>query len=895
MPVSQLPQAPYRQDRKIFPTPIIGDVLFSEVRDCNRGNPFPEYGTPHPNPARWPDHKLVYVKPVDIERNEIFEFFYAAERENQDLYNFAFGNRVVGNREFRTVTRTYVTLRENFKPVDIEFGTPMPDIPDGKFDGVSYVFYDKEQQNTQQEELNALFVIEAHSYVEAAVLDEQLSLSVEKQDPLPPKFRVLSPTTTTEELAEGEVTTPTLTGDQLAAAEDQINTNLKRKRTTSRSSAENIGSLSGKQVTNVLQVADVVESIVPDGTTITTTALTVDGSVEPLGNGQSLQRVITAPELFTAKSYSTQRPDPVPEKFRVLAPTKNTEETVEGTAEMPTLVTGEFQAAEQQVNVHVKRKSSTKRDVTILPKSITQKVTTGEKQVATITDTLQNGDTTEAPSATKDIQSDALGDGTYVVRKVEVPELFNNRSVSVERPEVIPEKFIADSLTRTYIGNVGVSNPDQLDGVIGDITLDENDLAIRRQKVNNFVYTEQKTIRNNSTTPTLEGSQTYVNGTIAIIKEEILSKEKGDDLKADSGFYVEQSKVTPLGGGKYLKETVEVDSYPELLSGEVDPIIQKFSLTKQTFITAEEARDQLLAESSIKSDPVTKIQSINGDRALKLEEFPPDGIDKFFTTTRTTVSLTIPPELKSIKVIWDEDKSDGYYEEQEEGTGESVDEGTISFSASGNISGSASATPVLDVELVSVWASDVPATNYFFFTKEIENLTKALNTVARIVHYENNPVDIPFVESFWTWPYFKPKTFTITSIGKSLTATLRSSVSRSLSKSVDREAESRGQGRGETGAVDTRVDVIKIGPCLCEGIDIIGDVEKKVTAEVSGTYSVKYDTTAKVSPSSFGATTPTRVPTYGKYVISARAEPYKWGYYRVVATVVDAKDFNAAE
>ena len=82
MPVSQLPQAPYRQDRKIFPTPIIGDVLFSEVRDCNRGNPFPEYGTPYPNSNKWPDHKLVYIKPVDIERNEIFEFFYTLRINN---------------------------------------------------------------------------------------------------------------------------------------------------------------------------------------------------------------------------------------------------------------------------------------------------------------------------------------------------------------------------------------------------------------------------------------------------------------------------------------------------------------------------------------------------------------------------------------------------------------------------------------------------------------------------------------------------------------------------------------------------------------------------------------------------------------------------------------------
>ena len=147
MAISKLPQAPFRQDRKIFPTALSTDVLFSEIRDGTRSE-LPAYGTPYPDSGKWPNHKLVFIKPVDIERNEIFEFFYAADRANQDLYNFAFGYRnIIGNvggREFRVVERVYVTPRESFAPYDIPFGTPMPNVPEDKFKGVDYVFFDSE-------------------------------------------------------------------------------------------------------------------------------------------------------------------------------------------------------------------------------------------------------------------------------------------------------------------------------------------------------------------------------------------------------------------------------------------------------------------------------------------------------------------------------------------------------------------------------------------------------------------------------------------------------------------------------------------------------------------------------------------------------------------------------
>ena len=998
MPISQLPQAPYRQDRKIFPTPIIGDVLFSEVRDCNRGNPFPEYGTPYPNANKWPNHKLVYIKPVDIERNEIFEFFYAAERENQDLYNFAFGLRNIGNREFRTVTRTYVTLRENFAPTDIEFGTAMPNVPEDKFEGVNYVFYDKEQQNTQQEELNALFVIEAHSYVEEAVLDEVLTLSTERQDPLPPKFRVLSPTTTTDELAEGSVETPVLTGDQLAATEDQLNTNLKRKRTVSRSSAQNTSSLSGKQVTNDLQVANVVESIVPDGTTITTSALTVDGSVETLGNGQSIQRVITAPELFTAKSFSAQRPDPVPEKFRVLVPTESTEENEAGTAEMPVLSAGEFEETEQQVNVHVKRKRKTKRNITTLPKTLTQKSTTNEKQVATVKETLQNGDTSVAPSALVDVQSEALGDGTYVVREVTVPELFKAEAYSTQRPDLTPEKFrVAIPTTTTeesVVGNAGpptltvgdiqieeqqqnkfvkrvrktkreaaalpkiltqksttnekqvatvketlqngdtsvapsalvdvqsealgdgtyvvreVSVPELFDGKafsiqkpdtvpekfratipietesvskVGTATkpaLASGELERSVQQSNKFVYREQITKRDLSNDVSLpEVQRAYVEGTIVNVSEKLSTSPT-----IESGLLVSQSVATPIGDGKFVVETVKVPEWPELMSSEWDNELQ----------VQVQKTEQFVAPSSSFTEVNTSYRAVNKDRSLKVTETEPTAaLSSYVMSFPIQVDVRLPDVLKSISVQWAEDVAQGAYDSDFSGvsTGSSR---SLSGGDQASCESSASIKPELIIDIERPWGADVSATAYYFFLKGTNNVISESAFLSKVASIAG---------AAQRWPTFKPVSHTIVLKGGSAEVQARVNWNGGHSVTESTTTTEKLVGDGTSYRIGTSLNAVTIPPTIHDSITISGAEAKTkvVTATAAATNSpfggfpsintfatATHTLNADVNPKTLAATTPVEIPKTGKYILKSEVVPYKWGWARCSAVVLDA-------
>jgi len=301
MPVSALPQAPYRQDRKIFPTPFSTDVLFSEIRDCNRTE-FPEYGTPHPNSVKWPHHKLIFIKPVDIERNEIFEFFYAADRENQDEYNFASSFRsLAGARDFRVVLREYVIPRAEFDPLLPAFKDPMPDVPAGIFGGVEYVFFDKQQKKIDQTELDSLYVAEVRTYIEAAFLNEKLSFSVEKALVTPEKFRATLPTTVTEEIVEGTATMPTLAAGQLSISENQINPDVKLIRTVSRSAIEGDVTLRGTRTYVEQTLANTEETYSDSLLTAEEGLYVVQSQVTDLGDGGFTRETVKVnewPELI---------------------------------------------------------------------------------------------------------------------------------------------------------------------------------------------------------------------------------------------------------------------------------------------------------------------------------------------------------------------------------------------------------------------------------------------------------------------------------------------------------------------------------------------------------------------------------------------------------------------
>ena len=878
MAISQLPQAPYRQDRKLFPTPLVGDVLFSEVRDCTRSE-IPEYGTPHPNSKKWPDHKLVFVKTVDIERDGIFEFFYAADRENQNLYNFSVGYRnIIGNvggREFRVVQRSYITPRADFKPLDIPFGTPMPNVPEGKFEGIEYVFFDRQQQPIDQQELNSLYINEVHTYVEKAFLDEKLSYTAQRNDPLPEKFQVLVPEQAVEQIVEGKVSLPTLTGSELSVKEDQLNPDVKLVRTTSRSRTTLPVSLGQKATTNVKQLATVTQTV-QSGDTTEQPSATVDIQSEALGDGSYVVSKTEVPELFTSESYSIEKPDRIPDKFRASIPTITEEISEIGNAELPTLGTGELTASEQQENKFVKRKRTTKRDTTKLPKSLVQKATTNVKQVATITETLQVGESSEQPSATVDIESEALGDGTYVVRKTVVPKVFSEQSYSIEQPDVVPEKFKSKLPTRT-------SRTTKV-GTVVEPQLSIGEISRSAQQVNEFVYREEIVRRDSAVNTQLPDVEiAYVEGAVAKASEKLSTSPT-----IETGLLVSESKATPIGDDKFIVQTVKVTEWPELKSSEWDNQIN----------AAVEKTEKFVTPPSSFSEPNVSYRAVNKDRSVRIEEKEPtQALSSYVMSFPVQIDLKLPDVLKSIKVIWVEDKAEGDYNSDWWGqsSGQSY---ALSGSERGSAESSAGIKPELIMDIERPWGSNVPATAYYFYIKATNNVVTESALLSKLSSVAGTNK---------RWPIFKPVSHTIVLSGGSVNVQANVNWNASASASSQNQSSDATTGYGKSFTLASNVNAITIAPTIHKSLPIIGAEQKQliVNAQISSGTGIttnfpqifvseqaSHTLKADVDPKTLPATTPTAIPTSGKYVVSSELTPYKWGWHRCAAVVVNAADLN---
>ena len=154
---------------KSFPTAITKDLLFYEVHDSVLPkNKQPEYGTPHPNHQTYPNHVLTYIEAREEEGKQ--NWYYAAKRETQDLYNWEFSEADLGGTRFPSVNRTYIILRDEFDPETPAQGAVMANAPEDVFDG-TYVLSSRVQKRSEKE-LDSVFVVEQHTYVKKSIFSD---------------------------------------------------------------------------------------------------------------------------------------------------------------------------------------------------------------------------------------------------------------------------------------------------------------------------------------------------------------------------------------------------------------------------------------------------------------------------------------------------------------------------------------------------------------------------------------------------------------------------------------------------------------------------------------------------------------------------------------------------
>jgi archaellum component FlaF (FlaF/FlaG flagellin family) len=774
------------------------------------------------------------------------------------------------------------------------------------------------------------------------------TFSKEVPDPVPEKFRVAIPTETTEETVEGQAAAPTLVTGDIAKSEQQVTKFTKRKRATKRDRTKLPKKLT--QIgTGTERRKKYIEETLQLGDTTRDTSPTVSVQSEAMGDGTYLVRTEDDVEIFTGASFNVEATDPTPQKFRNKLPIRTEERNEVGPAFKPELQPGEISQSLDQLDKFNRRRRKVYRAIETLPVGLAQTETTSQGLKAAVTETLQRGDTTEQPSATLAIQSEALGDGNYVVRRTQLPEVFPENSVSLERPDTAPQKFRAALPTAT--------TEETVEGQVEEVSLGAGELAASEQQVTKHTKRTRRVSRNAATLPqTLVQTDTNDKGQRVTVSETYQQGNTNESPTAtsqiqsealgDGTYVVRKSTVTRVFDGKQIQISIPEETMPErfraaiptevleetvtgsvanslsLTGSEISKSEQQ--LTEHTKRTRRVARRATTSTPTLKGQnydatlnvvypyeekitnsgaslgrPNTEVSPISGTQDL-VREFDPRAIGEALSQINLTfpsrTSLTLPPVLKEVRLVWDITQESGTF--RGSGSGGGVGE-TWSYDVKGQGEARAEAgvMPGWIVDIEEVWASGVPTTSHIFFLPYPVTESQILARLGVL-----------------RWPVFKPRSHTLVAFGKKIAATQNSTGSSGASISSKGRSWSSANGNGNSYGTSSTSVTLKIPPCLHRSITV--KETKKAEATAGSVFSVgqritgvNEDGTANTAPIISGAagakakaevtvdlnlgwTNPTDIPRGGRYLIESRVEPYQYGFARVYAEVLDAGIFR---
>jgi hypothetical protein len=623
---SKRPVAPDTPVRS-FPTPNINDlVVILDVDSRLPGYKPLDYGTPHPDQTRFPGAKLVYQEPLDGS-DQFVRRIYATDRVNQDAYNYAV-KYSAGSPNHPVYIRTYVEPRADYFP-----------LPEGVADSyLENAYLVEEEMAPVEGELNSLYVRVTRVFEtlpgpvltsfetndagqkvtvttqrkssagyslpnasatsspsaqaeDTGVVTEQVrsvpsiftrkQFSAERPDPLPTKFRAAVPDVETSEIVSGTAQQPTLdVPEDLSASETQESLFLKRVSRRLRPNPVYPFTFEETTRTNTGQLATTVSTLDEGVQTADTGPLVESSEVTDLGDGRSIKVTTEVDQVFEQPSFTRVKEDLTPQKFRATVSETIEERTIPGTALMPATLTGdEISKTEEQLTVDRKRVRTQERNIATAD-PLVEKVVTPEGQLATRTLTLSNQQQTVAPSATL-IQGEVeqLGDGRTVKTEVVVSEVFDERRVAKEKPDLVPPEFrgaVPTEITEVTEAGGSVSMP-----TLGPGELSRSAQRITAQKIRTSVSTRPSTALPVTLTPSdtlidndgvvitrvktlASGSQTIspsatVSGTVENIGDGLTVKTEDTraEIFAGSSFTRTKEDLTPAKFRASVAEQVE--------------------------------------------------------------------------------------------------------------------------------------------------------------------------------------------------------------------------------------------------------------------------------------------------------------------------------------------------
>jgi hypothetical protein len=357
----------------------------------------------------------------------------------------------------------------------------------------------------------------------------------------------------------------------------------------------------------------------------------------------------------------------------------------------------------------------------------------------------------------------------------------------------------------------------------------------------------------------------------------------------------------------------EIESPLSLVSGDLEKAQQRLTefTTRETKITRPENYGSIensrleetwgiqipyteIISDSVSSQNNSETEGI-GDGKFLVRQYNSSQIDStlsnFSVTIPTKINLELPRVLKDVVVDWEERKSISSSEFDASGLSGSFN--SLAQRDTGAISSTLTLIPRFRIIMEETWGKNLDAEIVIFFLNK-ENLT------ASQIRSKANATQ--------SWPKFSPQSFSATAFGYSETKTISLSISRAISFASN----------GATGhqpTTESQIDFsqssyavpLEIPTCITTKKNI---VLKKSLENEEETIELSYPTVSTSNGETFAGPsierimeheieidqtieipeTPNQktVPKTGRYLIDSSIEPYKFGWYLVRATVLNA-------
>jgi len=604
-----------------------------------------------------------------------------------------------------------------------------------------------------------------------------------------------------------------------------------------------------------------------------------DTEFRPLGNGLAVQTTKSLDGIFIGAVYGKSIVNLIPERFKAAVPTRKHDFTTVGAVVPdPTFGTGELSHTETQIDEFNKRVESVYVDSTSVPQNFVSKDTNKEKQVVTITDTLDLVSVLPpAPTALQSVKFQPLGNGMAVTTIEAVDAIFVGAVYGKSIANLIPEKLRAAVPQRKHdFTTTGA--------VVPDPTLTSGELSHIETQIDEFNKRVESTSIDtvSGTTVADKVVATEFGGAVATRTAQLATH---GTVTVPTGKMVLKSELTNLNNGWDVLETVVADdaAWPSLQGQDYD---ERFDVLIPFTKQVKDANTDLgVAHTEVKPIDRWREESRQIDISA-VAAF----LDTYALSYFGRVNVDLPDKLVSLQS----------YMNGEQQTGASSETGTFagtgSFSVQQGLIATAQSSTIKVPEVIAVikqfWGNNIPCTNYHFFLPSPVTPTDVMTKLQTLIG-----------GSVSNWPKYNPEMLSLVIVGGKVNVQAKASSSGSLSQSTSGNSSTAAGGTGYSRDEQISVKSMRISPTIHAAITVGGTVNASDTVSATATAeatslgpheTITQDGTinANVTPTSIPATVgDTDWPTTGKFVYRVDAQPYRFGYIQIHCVVVDAADF----